>query len=94
MEEHCVAANYTSKDYPGGSQHPHEVGTHIWMAQSRLSVGQDPFGVVRKRGLGLQKKKLSAGRGQARLRNLFDDECETLGRTQAEHWKLARSNNE
>ena len=47
----------------------------------KFGVVQDSFGVVRKRGLEHQKKKVPDGRGQERFRDFFDVTCKTLGDT-------------
>ena len=83
MEEYGTVTQYKGKDYEGWSQQSHEMELHIWLAQSRMCVGPERFGVVRKRGLEHQEKKAPDGRGQGRLRDFLVVECETLGRIQA-----------
>ena len=47
--------------------------------------------MVRKRGLKDQKKNVPDSRGQERSRDFFDVTCETLGDTQAKHWRMRKN---
>ena len=89
-EENCAPAKYRGKEYEGWSQQSHEMRAKQGLAQSRLRVGQDWFGVVRVRGMEYPKKKVWEGRGQARHRYLVRWWVWTLSRAQAESWGMCK----
>ena len=66
----------------------HTKWKHTWKLHNRGSVWDK---IASEWRTGASKEKVSEGSGHARLRELCDDECRTLGRTHAENWRLCEN---